>query len=174
MGRERSASDARPRIVQFRGKAPLRAWLRVIASRLAIELKGKVAREVGGLDELIAVAAAEDPELEHLRGRHLGEFRSVLNQAVSEVLGTLDVEARNLLRWHLVDNLSLRKIAVVRGEHVSAVSRQYARIRAFILDRVRQRLKEQTGLPTRDLDSVMAALRSQISLSSCAILRVHQ
>ena len=174
VGREGSTSERRPKIVQYRGKAPLRAWLRVIATRVAIAIKntGNAASEVESLDELIAVAAAEDPELEHLRGRHLGEFRTVINQAVSDVLAELDVEGRNLLRWHLVDNLSLRKIAVVRGDNVSAVSRQYALIRAFLMDRVRQRLKEHTGLPTRDLNSVMAALRSQISLSlsSCALL----
>jgi RNA polymerase sigma-70 factor, ECF subfamily len=172
MARERAAASE-PRIAQFRGRAPLRAWLRVIATRVALEVKGKGNREIGGLDELIVVAAAEDPQLAHLCGRHLGEFRTILNDAVSEALTALDVESRNLLRWHLVDDLSLRRIAVVRGDNVSAVSRQYARIRAWIMDHVRLRLKEHTGLPTRDVDSVMSALRSQISLSlsTCALLK---
>ncbi len=171
VGTEEPGGERFPKILQYRGKAPLRTWLRVVATRVGIEVVGRSGRESGGLDDLIAVAAAEDPELAHLRARHLGEFRSAVNQAVTEMLAGLTPESRNLLRWHLVENLSLRKIALVRGETVSAVSRQYARIRAGILDRVRQRLKEQTGLPSKDLDSVMAALRSQISLSSCAILR---
>jgi hypothetical protein len=100
-----------------------------------------------------------------LRGRYLGNFQHAIQEAVAAAMSSLSPEERNLLRWHLVENLSLRKIATIRGSNVSAMSREYARIRATIRESIVELLRTRTGLPRRDLDSLMTVLMSGITLS---------
>jgi RNA polymerase sigma-70 factor (ECF subfamily) len=164
VGREDGQGQPEPKIALYRGKAALSNWVTVVATRTAINHHRQEA-PMTELDELLDVASAESPELELLRRRHLGDFRRLMRDALAEALADLTPEARNLLRWHLVENLSLRKIAVLRGSNVSAISREYARIRALIRDRIVELVKTRTGLPVRELDSLMTVLISRISLS---------
>jgi RNA polymerase sigma-70 factor len=164
VGREEMAEYREPKIGLYRGKASLSRWLAVIATRAAIDERRGHERATT-LDEVLDVASAESPELELLRRRHLGDFRRLVKDALSETIVGLTPEARNLLRWHLVENLSLRKIAVLRGSNVSAVSREYARLRSTIRDSVVDRLRTRTGMPINELNSLMGVLISRISIA---------
>jgi RNA polymerase sigma-70 factor, ECF subfamily len=165
MGKHDARGPTEPKIIQYRGKAKLASWLAVIATRTAIDLTKKEAR-LTELDEVLEVASAESPELELLRGRYLGNFQTAVKDAVVEAMSVLTPEERNLLRWHLVEKLSLRKIAALRGSNVSAMSREYARIRASIRECIVEKLRAQTGLPRKELDSLMTVLISRITLTS--------
>lgn len=171
VGEEKKADDREPKILRYRGRGSLKGWLGVTAARIAVDLKRKgTAREVS-LDDLVVQASASDPEVNHLRGRYLGDFREVVKRAVSAALEALEASDRNLLRWHLIESLSLRKIAAVRGVHVATVAREYARLRARVMDQVRAALRESSGLPSQDVDSVLGALASRISISIGGVLK---
>jgi RNA polymerase sigma-70 factor, ECF subfamily len=162
-----SRPEAEAKIAQYRGRGSLRGWLKVSARRLAMAL----ARDLEPYAELdSAVALAGAPELEYMRFRYTDVFRQEVRRGVSEALTKLSSEDRNLLRWHLVDNASLRRIALVRGVNVSTVSRDYARVRAEIVRQVRLALCDRTGLPAAEVDTVMAAVLSRISISITAVL----
>jgi RNA polymerase sigma-70 factor len=169
VGEERDGEAPEAKIAQYRGRGSLDGWLGVTARRLALSLKREGDRGVD-LFEMVALSSERDPELDQLRLRYLGDFRNVVREEVRGAIAALSFEDRNLLRWHLVENLSLRKLATVRGTHVSTVSRDYARVRAAILAHVREVLKERTGLPTRDVDSVLDGLLSRISISIGGLL----
>jgi RNA polymerase sigma-70 factor (ECF subfamily) len=156
------------RIVQYRGWGSLKSWLEISARRQAITRRGS--NNTQPMPEALAEKPTADIELEHLRARYSEEFEAALKEALPAALAELSHEDRNLLRWHLVDNISLRKLATMRGVHVSKVARNYARVRSFILEHVRQRLKVQTGLPTRDLQSLMNVLMSQLDVSISGFL----
>lgn len=160
-----------PRLLQYRGWGPLQGWLAIAAKRTAISLKRGASRDSQPLDERLAVAAEDDPELEHLRARYLGELRPLVKEAVRAALKKLKAHERNLLRWHIVENHSMRKIAAVRGVDVATISRTFARVRAGLWAHVRKTLQEKSGLPTADLEAVLAALGSRISVSIGVILR---
>jgi RNA polymerase sigma-70 factor, ECF subfamily len=159
------SEDGFPTILQYRGQGSLRGWLGVVATRAALELKrGGEQRQVD-LEEVVLQASSDTPELRYLRGQHLHDVRQDTRLAVAEALAQLAPAERNLLRWHLVDNVSLRKIAVARGTYVVAVAREYAKIRAGILDRVRQKVQTRIGLSPAEADSLLAALASRISIT---------
>jgi RNA polymerase sigma-70 factor (ECF subfamily) len=174
VGEEREGEQREPKILQYRGRGPLDGWLGVTARRLALSLKGEGngAHVDRGVDllEMVALSSERDPVLDQVRLRYLGDFRQVVREEVRQAIAGLSFEDRNLLRWHVVENLSLRKLATVRGTHVSSVSRDYARVRAAILAHVREALKTRTGLPTRDVESVLEGLLSRISLSIGGLL----
>jgi RNA polymerase sigma-70 factor (ECF subfamily) len=113
----------------------------------------------------------ENPELELVRRRHLDDFRRIVTQSVREALAGLPPEQRNLLRLHLVDAVSLRKIAALQGAAVATLAREYGRVRDGILGRIRAVLQERTGLPARDIDSLLTTLASRISVSVSALQR---
>ena len=157
--------DARPpAILQYRGQGPLRRWLGVVAARAALSLKRDQKPWVD-LDEAVMVASVHSPELQHLRGVYLDDLRAATREAVTEVLAALSPEDRNLLRWHLVDKVSLRKIAAARNTYVMAVARQYAKIRASIQERIREKARARTGLASAEADSLLSAMASNISIT---------
>jgi RNA polymerase sigma-70 factor, ECF subfamily len=158
------AGDRAPAILHYRGKGPLRHWLGVVATRAALTLRGQ-GQPWASLDDVVLHASLDSPELHNLRSLYLDDLRQATREAVSETLAELGPEARNLLRWHLVQGVSLRKIAVARGTYVMAVARQYTRIRGAILDRIRVKARERMGLAPAEADSLVAALVSRISIT---------
>jgi RNA polymerase sigma-70 factor, ECF subfamily len=162
--RQDAAGEGEPRIGLYRGKATLWRWLVIVATRMAVDHE-KREESFSELDQVLQIASFESPELALLRRRHLGDFNRSMKSALAETLAELTTEERNLLRWHLVENLSLRKIAIVRGSNVWAVSREYARIRATIRSAIIERLRSSTGLSGEELDSLMNVLISRISLT---------
>jgi RNA polymerase sigma-70 factor, ECF subfamily len=156
--------DRAPSILQYRGQGPLRRWLAVVATRSALNLR-KEAQPWVSLDEALLDASLDSPELQSLRGVYLDDLRQATREAVTESLAALTPEERNLLRWHLVDQVSLRKIAVARGTYVMAVAREYARIRGSIMDLVRRKTQERTGLSATEAESLLNELASRISIT---------
>jgi RNA polymerase sigma-70 factor (ECF subfamily) len=169
VGDETDPALREPKILQYRGRGALRSWLEVSAKRLALRRKRSLTRW-SEIDEL-TLASEQDPELEQLRARFTSDFRPLVRDAVKDMLRELTFADRNLLRWHLVEEISLRKIALMRGSNVSSISRDYARVRGRILDHVRGRLHLHTGIAPDELDSVMRALLSRISISLSALLQ---
>ncbi len=165
----KSAAHPEPKLAQYRGRGALRGWLEVSAKRLALVLKSE-APAMLDLDQLATITSTRDPELDHLRRRYSDDFRHVIKQAVSESLAALPVEDRNLVRWHLVEKVSMRKLALIRGTNVSTVSRDFARIRQGILNHARTMLASRVGLATSEVDSMVGALISRISISMTAVL----
>ncbi len=86
-----------PRIGEYTGRGPLQGWLKVVASRIAVDFLR--AREPGsaGDDELLALPSeGADPELVHLRDRYREEFRLAMTEAAKG----LGARARTVLRLH--------------------------------------------------------------------------
>ena len=66
-----------PRIASYTGRGPLAGWLRILATRTAIDARRAQQRAAGHAsdDGLCRVAAASpDPELGYLKGRYAREF----------------------------------------------------------------------------------------------------
>lgn len=152
-----------PRIMEYAGKGPLSAWLRMTALRLAWgllnERKQSHLPDDGPLEAL--GTAPDDVELQYLRERYGADF----NAAFREALGALEPRARTLLRMHLVDGMGTARIAEAYGVDRSSVKRWLATAREWLLDQTRVRFAARVGVSVPELDSLLAQLRSQLDLS---------
>jgi RNA polymerase sigma-70 factor (ECF subfamily) len=160
-----------PRILRYGGRGPLLAWLRVAATRTAIDLlraDKSVAADSAttGIEEL--PQADLGPEVQLLREA----YRDLFNEALAATMRELSVEDRQLLRRHLVDHLTLEEIARPYRLHPASVARRLAALREEIAESVRRRLAAghlAEGGST-SLESVAQAIRSEVHLSMAALL----
>ena len=101
--------EGAPRITQYSGAGPLRAWFRVAVTRHFLNVVTRAPKEHPLGEALLAAvpAGALDPELEHVRDRYRGELEAAFRDAAEE----LDARDRGLLLAALagrtVDDLSL-------------------------------------------------------------------
>jgi RNA polymerase sigma-70 factor (ECF subfamily) len=152
-------SDGKPRIASYSGRGALASWMQVSAIRTALNLRrdqhepGRApALEDNDSDEALALP---DPELRLLQRRHRDDFRAAFTEAVA----ALDVDARQLLRWHFLDGLSLAQIGTLRRVDKSTVSRWLAAARQSLFDETQRLLRQQLGVPESQVASLMREVR---------------
>jgi RNA polymerase sigma-70 factor, ECF subfamily len=106
-------------------------------------------------------AGTGDPELDVVRARYAGEFKAALEGALAK----LQAQDRTVLRLHYVDGLNIDQIGGIYRVHRSTVARWIARTREGLLAEARQVLMTQLRLTTKEFQSLVAAMQSQIHLS---------
>jgi RNA polymerase sigma-70 factor (ECF subfamily) len=154
------------RITTYSGHGQLRAWVRVTAARVVIDLsRGKDGRASHADDALLdRVASPDDPELRLLRatsGAHL-------QAAFRDGLARLSVRQRNLLRQRYLHGLSADQLAPIYAVHRTTAFGWLDDARRALLAHVREALRAR--MPDSELDSVIAALGSQLELSVRQVL----
>ncbi len=164
------AKDGKPPgIAGYRGKGPLRGWVRITATRELIRHKKKSARNVA-LDHVSPKGARTleglltsggDPALEALKSEYRAEFSIALREAI-ELLGAED---RTLLRQSIVDDLSIDAIGVAYGVHRATAARWLTRARAALVAATHQRLSERLKLPVEQIESVIRLVSSKLDAS---------
>lgn len=153
-------ADTAPRIASYDGRGSLASWIRVAAVRTAITAHRKYSRETPA-DEVDAVAAAPCPELGVLR-RQLGAEFEIAFRAAFQALTPRD---RNLLRYQVIDRLSIDRIAAVHGVHRATAARWVAQARAALVEGIRSTMQDRLRIGSAELDSLFRQLRSKRDLS---------
>ena len=160
-----------PRIARYAGRGPLGAWVRVAASRVAIDLlRTSEPAAPGSLEAQPEALADADlgPEVQILRE----VYREAFQESMKAALAALSPKDRNLLRRHLVEHMTLEEIAGPYGVHPATIARRLQAIREGIADSVRGALAarhlEQGGRST--LDSLARAIRSEVYVSLSPLL----
>ncbi|HEV7556934.1 MAG TPA: sigma-70 family RNA polymerase sigma factor [Kofleriaceae bacterium] len=154
--------DHRPRLLDYRGRGALRAWVRVIAVREQLMMhRGR--KEIPLGDAVLAAVPdpADDPELRYLRG----EMRDQLAVAIRAALVELTARERTLLRYSLIDDLTLDEIGAIYTTHKSTVSRWLARTRERLWELARDKLAIQLAGQTDQISSLVRGLRDSLDLS---------
>lgn len=157
-----------PGITGYRGKGPLRGWVRITATRELIRHQRKRAREAPTdrpLDE--ALGDAGDPLLLQLKAEYRSEFATALREAIAE----LDAEDRTLLRQQIVDQLSIDEIGAAFGVHRATAARWLQRARGALVTQTRARLAARLKVPVEEIDSVIRLVQSQLDASVVRYLR---
>lgn len=160
--------DGHRRIADYAGRGELAAWLRVSATRKALKLVRKIDREET-LDEILLdhwPDATPGPEHKQLRSQYTAE----LKKAIREAFAALEVRQRNLLRQHILDELTIDDLARLYRVHRATCARWLADARADLGKLTRKRLMAALGMPTQDVDSLLRFLDSDIELSISRIL----
>ncbi len=153
-----------PGIRAYRGRGPLAGFLRVVAVRQLSAMRGPAAHVQVDEEELLLrgiEAPASSPDAEALRARLRRKLRPLLQSAFA----ALPPRERLLLRQHYLDGLSLEALARAHGGHRATVARWLEGARAAYLERVRDTVSVQLGVPRLEADSVVRSVQSQIDLS---------
>jgi RNA polymerase sigma-70 factor, ECF subfamily len=160
---------ARPRILEYSGRSELLSWLRVILTRLAIDLdraaRRTTERPEGELMSLVWGEAA-GPEVELLKAKYSHELR----EALLTVSASLSPEDRNALRAHYVHHMTVDQMAPAFGIHRATAARRIAKARAALVSGTRATLQGRLDISTDTLDSLLGLIQSGFDVSLSRIL----
>jgi len=166
--RERLFTGPRPRIAAYNAAGPLEQWIKVVGIRTAIDLHRKetpVERARIGVPKTVG-EPTPDPTAQLTKDRYKLELQQVLKRGIQ----TLSTRDRTVLRLHLVDGLSIEKIATTQGVHRVTVARWIWNAGEILLDGVRRHFKDHHGMVPSECDSLAHLVQSQISLDLPGIL----
>ena len=159
-----------PKIEEYSGRGELLSWLRVVATRLLVDAgRKRSGNELAHFDEQAAEALfadGVDPELDYLKR----QYRSTFATAFTNALASLTAEDRNLLRQHLVEQLSIDSLAVAHGVHRATAARRVQNAKGTLLSETRRRLMVGLRLSRDELESVMRMIESQLHVSVLRLL----
>jgi RNA polymerase sigma-70 factor (ECF subfamily) len=157
------------KIADYAGRGDLAAWLRISATRKALKIVRRADREES-LDEILLdhwPANTADPGRKHMRATYTDQ----LKKAIREAFGALEVRQRNLLRQHILDELTIDDLAKLYRVHRATCARWLADARADLGKQTRKRLIATLGTHSEELESVLRFLDSDIELSISRILQ---
>lgn len=167
-----STSDAPARLASYSGKGPLAGWVRIAATRLAIDLQRKGRRERPGstpeaIERIVEAASVElDGELLSLRERYSSEFKSSLHDALTQ----LDPAHRAVLRLHYLEGMTTAALAAVYKVSRNTMVRRIANARATLFEATIERLTARVGLPPDQYRTLLQLVRSQLDVSIARLL----
>lgn len=156
-------AEGTPPIATYRGRGPLHAWVRVTAVRISIDLVRVKPSERSLADaSLDAIAdGAADPELAHVKMTYKAE----LKQSIETAAAQLTARDRNLLRYSLLDGLSIDELARIYKVHRATAARWLVSARDALGAATRRDLATRLGLPREELVSLMRVVESQLEIS---------
>ncbi len=137
-----SGGDRCSPLAHYGGRSSLMSWLRVVVTRLEAD-QWRATRRMEALDETSngnssALAdATESPDPDRAK------LLAALEQSIREALNALSPGDRLRLSYYYVQNLTLAQTAALIGEHESSASRNLARARTEIRDRVVRTLRRE-------------------------------
>ena len=149
-----------PRIEAYRGRGPLRGWLKVAAKRVWLDRKKAAARRSVKEDAGLLVTIDGDAELRFLREHYAREVTAALETA----LQSLETKERNMLRQHFLHGLTIGQVAKLNDVHRSTVHRWMNDLAAALRKRVRAELCDRLGVNDGDLSTIVRVVRSRVRL----------
>jgi RNA polymerase sigma-70 factor (ECF subfamily) len=163
--RQKLFVGATPKILEYGGRGSLRAWLRAVVMRTALNARRRRVADpaLSSTDAapLDVAAPAGDPEAAQIVEKYGPAYKT----AVHEALADLPPEDRNVLRLSLLEGLGIDAIARIYDVHRATVARWIGRAREMVVEGVRRRLGESAPLDASELASITHACQSTLDLS---------
>ncbi len=147
----------------FSGTGALVDWLRVVATRVALNLKRS--------DRL---TPEEDLPEAVLTGQEAAQFRrwylADIHAALEVGFRRLTPRERTLLRMHFIDRLNIERIGVVYRVNRATIARWLVAIRTRLFDEVREELAAKHGLDTADVKSLYRIMQQDVHVTMSRLL----
>ncbi len=162
-------TGAYPGLATFAGDAPLDAWVRVVAVRMALDLSQAHRAPAADDDEALASlqALGADPDL--LLDKE--GMRPVFQSALEDVLSGLDAHDKTILRLHFVDGLGIDAIGGLYHVHRATAARWLVVLREQVFDRVRERLSLGRKPSPSEFRSLVRLVRGDLAVSIDRVLK---
>ena len=149
-------------IGDYAGRGALRSWLRVCVSRELVRIAKTQQRSEPLEEHLVAdTSDRDDPVLEDLKAKYRGE----LAEAFRSALGELPARERTLLRYQLIDGLTIDDIGAIFRVHRATAARWIAKIREDLVTRTRELMAAALGVDTDEAASIVRLVQSQLDVS---------
>lgn len=160
-------ADNRPRLAQYNGKSSLISWLRVIIVRTILNSK-KTLQPKSNCDEglLEILVADDDQELAYFKSLYKAEFKKAIHQAYSK----LSEDEKNLLSYHLIEQLTLEKISEIYQVNCSTIFRRLKKLRENLETFTREAMMEHLNISPDEFESIMGLIASRFDASLGRIL----
>jgi RNA polymerase sigma-70 factor (ECF subfamily) len=161
--------DRPPRIASYNGTGSLRAFIRVVSVRLALDLIEARQRQPALMDpEMIARRFSSSPAVESLltRGQHGPRFQAAVDEAVL----ALSPREKAVLRFHFVDGLNIEAIGRIYRVHRATVARWLVDIRGRIFRSVEERMAIEVDMSPSEFRSLVALMQEELKLSFSRVL----
>jgi RNA polymerase sigma-70 factor (ECF subfamily) len=151
------------KIAEYSGRGELKAWLRAIAVRTALNCARAENGPVVALgdDPLLEIIDPQQTELVFLKQQYRREFKA----AFEDALASLTPRERLVLRQHAVDGLSADEIGALYGVHRVSAFRWLAQARTRLKMATRRQLRERLQVSPPELESILRLIESQLDVS---------
>ncbi len=155
--------EQRPRIADYSGRGALGGWLRVAAVRAVHRLKDRKLDRAPSQDALVTrlVAAEPNPEVALMRARHGADLARAVKLAIAE----LSPRDRNLVKLHIVEGMTMDQLCGLYDVHRATVARWIVSIKEQLFVAATRNLKSALGINSDEVESLCAAVRSQLDVS---------
>jgi RNA polymerase sigma-70 factor, ECF subfamily len=162
-------AGARPKIAEYGGRGDLRSWLRVLLSRMILNLATRPSPELPFEDELLAsLLGGSAADLEGAKESYRGAFRESFAQAFAD----LSDRDRSLLRYAFGEDLTVEAIGALYGVHKTTAARWVVRAHEALLGAVRAAVILRLGIGEDEYASVLRMVHSRLDLSLERYLKV--
>jgi RNA polymerase sigma-70 factor, ECF subfamily len=153
---------SRPRLLSYRGNGPLEAWLRTVTANVVYNFLAAQGSPVDADDAVLCEAASRDnPELQALVQTHAATLREALQSSIAQ----LSDRDRAVLRFYVVENLTIDDIGTIYGTHRATAARWVQKAHAVLAANVRREFCVRSGSSEAEFYSLARALPSYFDLS---------
>jgi RNA polymerase sigma-70 factor (ECF subfamily) len=156
-----SGPGVEAKIQRYKGQGPLAGFVRTAARRIGMRVSAAAARFQG--EEALAQEFSLASEVETTL--HKLQCRDVINRALCIALRQLSRRERLILRMNLVEKVSTTRVAAMYKVSQPTVSRWIQRSARTIYDTVKELVCDELDIETRELDSLLSLVRSQIEIT---------
>ncbi len=152
-----------PKVRQYTGSGPLKAWIRVAATRVALDRCRAhgvfAARHVELSERLTAPGSGLENSLMKAK------YGRAFEQALAEAVSSLSAQQRNVLRMHVAGRCNIDEIGRAYNVHRATAARWIERSRAHIYQVVRRALSARRyKLTDSEFKSLAHVLQSELDL----------
>jgi RNA polymerase sigma-70 factor (ECF subfamily) len=155
--RERILIPPEPRLERYAGRAPLFAWLRRVARRIALNVLRTRRRRA--TDPLLPEHWVQRPCEE---ASEFPRYLRVVNAAAERALERLATRDVDLLRLHYVSGLNIEQLGQLRNVHRATIARWLVDIRLRIRNDIRRDVRAILKLEGSDCDALFELLLADI------------
>ena len=151
-------------IGKYQGRGELAAFLRSVATRIALRLlreQRTADPDSGRLAELVLLGQAISPATEPRKHAYIEEFNRGLQCALDGLLA----RERTLLRQYFVDGLSIDRLAVIHQVHRATVARWVQAAKQAVRSATFAHVARALQVPAGELESVARWVQSQLGVS---------
>ncbi|HEY6724490.1 MAG TPA: hypothetical protein VI197_10670 [Polyangiaceae bacterium] len=153
-----------PKIMEYSARSSLLAWIKVVATRYALQRLSSRESALARKDELTDRLVQQ-----YFRGDTLimsGKHAELFQRAFSGAVSGLDTRDRNVLRMHLVGNCSPDQIGRAYSVHRATAAGWLKSTKKQLVERVSRELRaREAALSDEEFESLSRLVRSQLDLT---------